>query len=403
LLSVWKFTNRTHRNPGAQDPKIAKIEDAMHPATKKTLDLSSLKLSEGLPIRPGYGTRGAKVELTANYIELLPPSNMTLHRYDIAISPEASKNKTFRIVQLLLETPAMTPHQGNVATDFRSTLISKTKISDIPEKDGKLFEIQWCSAGEDEPAPGATIYKVRLKYTKELSTGELINYLNSTNIGMAFEDKQEVTQLLNIFLNHYAKSANSLATIGSSKTFSVGQDAFRGDLGAGLEVIRGFFSSVRIATARILVNVNVSHGAFFKAGPLDRLMDGYGTRNPKALEGFLKYVRVKTTHLPEKRNKAGEVIPRFKSIFRLARKDDGHGGPHPAKVSHYGAGAKDVQFWFEATDNSSSVSKGGEKGGAKGKGKGKGATPSSTAAGGKYISVFEFFKTGSYPPFLSSP
>ncbi|KAF2790570.1 putative RNA interference and gene silencing protein [Melanomma pulvis-pyrius CBS 109.77] len=369
-------------NPQGQDPKVAKAENALHPATKKTLDLGSLKLTEGFPTRPGYGTRGTKVELTANYVELLPTSDLILHRYDIQISPEVTGRKHFRLVQLLLESAELAPYEGSLATDFRSTLVSKTKLP----SDDIIVEIQYRSDGEDEPAAGATTYKVRVQYTKTLSIGELINYLNSTNIGHGFGDKQELIQALNIFLNHYAKSANNLATIGSSKTFSLTQNAARGDLGSGLEVIRGFFSSVRVATCRILVNINVSHGAFYHAGPLMALMNSYGSRNTAALEKFLKLVRVQTTHLPEKRNKANIVIPRVKTIYALARKDDGYRTAHPPRVRQHGAGAKEVEFWLDGEFN----------GGAKGKGKAKAkAQPEKSAASGsgKYISVFDFFKT----------
>ncbi|KAK2922783.1 Argonaute linker 2 domain [Fusarium oxysporum f. sp. vasinfectum] len=68
------------------------------------------------------------------------------------------------------------------------------------------------------------------------------------------------------------------------------------------------------------------------------------------LERFLKFLRPHTTHLPEKRNKANEVIPRVKTIFGLARKDDGHGLAHPPRVRQHGAGAKDVEFWLDGRE-----------------------------------------------------
>jgi eukaryotic translation initiation factor 2C len=363
----------------------------MHPATKKTLDLRSLDLTEGNPCRPGYGTRGAKVELTANYVELLPPSDMVLHRYDMDIVPEAAGRKRHWIVQLLLQSAEMGPHQGNLATDFRSTLISKTKF----KHDQEDIKIQYRFEGEDESAIGATVYTVRVRFIKSLSIGELVNWMNSTSLDRSYPDKEELTQALNIFLNHYAKSANNLATIGSTKSFSLNQNAAKGDLGAGLEVIRGFFSSVRLATCRVLVNINVSHGAFYRAGPLPSLMTSYGLRSTVALERFLKLVRVQTTHLKEKRNKANQVIPRTKTIFGLARKDDGHGMVHPPRVGQHGAGAKDVEFWLDGETSSARVLKPevADSANTKGKGKGKAQTKSSASSGsGKYISVFDFFK-----------
>jgi len=361
----------------------------MHPVSKKTLDLSTLKLSEGNPTRPGYGTRGIKVELTANYVELLPPSNMVLHRYDVDVQPDATGRKRHRVLELLLQSPEMTPYKGDVATDFRQTLVSKTKF----KRDEDIIEIQYRSEGEDEPAANGTVYKIKVKYIRTYTIGELVDWMNSTNISQSFGDKQELTQALNIFLNHYVKSANNLATIGSSKSFSLNQNATRGDLGAGLEVIRGFFSSVRVATCRILVNINVSHGAFYNQGPLPGLMHSYGTRNTIALEKFVKLVRVQTTHLAEKRNKARQVIPRIKTIFGLARKDDGHKLANRPRIKGHGAGAKDVEFWLDADAGSSGAPK-AEAGAAKGKGKGKPQPKGPAPAGsGKYISVFDFFKT----------
>jgi len=361
----------------------------MHPVSKKTLDLSTLKLSEGNPTRPGYGTRGIKVELTANYVELLPPSNMVLHRYDVDVQPDATGRKRHRVLELLLQSPEMTPYKGDVATDFRQTLVSKTKF----KHDEDIIEIQYRSEGEDEPAANGTVYKIKVKYIRTYTIGELVDWMNSTNISQSFGDKQELTQALNIFLNHYVKSANNLATIGSSKSFSLNQNATRGDLGAGLEVIRGFFSSVRVATCRILVNINVSHGAFYNQGPLPGLMHSYGTRNTIALEKFVKLVRVQTTHLAEKRNKARQVIPRIKTIFGLARKDDGHKLANRPRIKGHGAGAKDVEFWLDADAGSSGAPK-AEAGAAKGKGKGKPQPKGPAPAGsGKYISVFDFFKT----------
>ena len=378
-------------NRRGQDPKVAKTEDALHPAAMKSLDLASLQLTNDLPSRPGYGTKGAKVELTANYVELLPPSDMTLYRYDVQVSPAAAGRKCSRVFQLLLQSAELAPHRYSLATDFRSTLVSKTRFP----RDETIVEVRYLSDGEDEPAVGATVYKVGVLYTKTIEVGELIDYLNSTSLGRSFPDKQELIQALNIFLNHHAKSANNVAIIGSTKSFTLNQNTAGRDLGSGLEVIRGFFSSVRVATCRILVNINVSHGAFYQACPLSLLMKKYGVHNTAALERFLKLVRVQTTHLPEKRNRANEVIPRVKIIFGLARKDDGHQLAHPPRIGQHGAGAKDVEFWLDDTASSSSAPKAEAKTGTKGKSKAKGkaqAGSPSACDSGKYISVFDFFR-----------
>lgn len=294
---------------------------------------------------------------------------------------------------ILLQSAEMAPHQGDLVTNFRSTLISKTKI----KHDREVIKIQYRAEGEDEPVTGATVYKIHVRYTRSLSIGELVNWMSSRSLSRLFTEKEDLTQALNIFLNHYAKSSNNLATIGSTKSFSLSQNAAKGDLGAGLEVIRGFFSSVRLATCRVLVNINVSHGAFYHTGLLPSLMISHCLRSTVALERFLKLVRVQTTHLKEKRNKANQVIPRTKTIFGLARKDDGHGMVHPPRVRQHGAGAKDVEFWLEGETSSAGPLRVevADRTNTKVKGKSKAQPKGSVSSrSGKYISVFDFFNAG---------
>ena len=385
--------NHVNSNPRSQDTRVTKTEDELRSLGKRSLNFASLKLTDDFPSRPGYGTKGSKVELTANYVELIPPSNMILHRYDVQINPEAAGRKRFRIIQLLLQSTELQLHRGDIATDFRSTLVSRTRFP----IDDTMVEMGYRNEGEDEPAARATVYKVRILYIKTLNVGELTDYLNSTSLEQIFPDKQELIQALNIFLNHHAKSASNLVTIGSIKSFALDGNLQREELGSGLEVIRGFFSSVRTATCRVLVNINISHGAFYQAGPLPILMNNYGVNNTLALEKFLRLIRVQTTHLPVKRNKAKEVIPRVKTIFGLARKDDGHGMAHPPRVRQHGSGAKDVEFWLNSTATPSGAPKVESKRDTKGKGKAEEKTKkgdSATNGRGRYISVFDFFETG---------
>lgn len=71
---------------------------------------------------------------------------------------------------------------------------------------------------------------------------------------------------------------------------------------------------------------------------------------------------------------------------------------HPPRVRQHGAGAKEVKFWLDSAAISSSASKLEAKGGANGKGKGKEkekaqAERSAAFSSGRYISVFEFFRS----------
>jgi hypothetical protein len=205
-----------------------------------------------------------------------------------------------------------------------------------------------------------------------------------------------------------------LVTIGSARTFSLRPDAPKWDLGGGLTAIRGFFASVRAATCRILVNVNVTNAAFYNDGPLDQLMAAFEPQRRGGkirLASFLKRVRVRTTHLPEKKNRAGEVIYRVKTIMGLAAPNDGQGLAHPPRVQQFGAGPRFVEFWLDSgppaqpgpvTEASGGQAKKKKKGG---KGGGPNVPSASSSSGGRYISVYDFFLNSETPTrtLLDSP
>ena len=345
-----------------------------------------MNIVPSFPLRPGYGTRGAPVALWANYVQMTPLPSLCLYRYNVSVSPSAVGRKLTQIVRLLLEADELVDLRQDIVTDYKSNLVARRRLP----QDDIVLHILYRSEGEDAPKANATSYKIHIKFTDTMSMDELAEYLNGSNVTADYNDKLPMIQAFNILLNHHPKALGNVASIGASKTFSLGQDAAKFDLGRGLEAIRGFFTSVRAATGRLLVNVNVSHAAFYKAGPLDALMIAFQSANKYAVEKFLRKVRVQTTHLKEKRNKKGEVIPRLKSIFAFASPNDGHSLEHPPRVSVYGAGPKQVSFWLQDRDmaqRSRDLAEGKKKP-AKAKGPDKKA-PSSTS--GAYITVYDFF------------
>lgn len=237
------------------------------------MGIGGLQIDAEFPCRPGYGTRGQKIILWTNYFEMIPSPDLLLYRYNVAVQPAATGKKLSQIIRLLLKLPEYGDFQNDIVTDFKSTLVSRRRLS----PDAAELAIQYRAEGEDEPRAHAQTYRLRVEETGTLTVSELTDYLTSTTVNTAYADKLPVLQALNIFLGHYAKSSPSVATVGSSKSFSLTQASPKWDLGAGLSALRGFFSSVRVATCRILVNVNVSHGAFYDAIPLDQLIQKYGS------------------------------------------------------------------------------------------------------------------------------
>lgn len=214
----------------------------------------------------------------------------------------------------------------------------------------------------------------------------LLNYLKTTEADPNFSPitRHQILQTLNVLLGHYPQANPTTSTISGNKHFSFSAKSIGIDLGGGLAALRGYFRSVRLGTGRLLININVSHAVFFQPGSLVDLIsafaDAYG-KNSWQLERFLTKVRVETTHLPVKKNKAGQKIPRIKTIIALANTNDGTKLSHPPQVSKFAAGPKHVQFWLDIPTQNTPTTLEAKKGGASSK---------STSAG--YISVYDFFQ-----------
>lgn len=307
-----------------------------------SLGFSNLNLTEqAFPQRPGFGTQGNKVSVWANFVELLVDPKLVLYMYRIEVEPKAVGKKLGRILKLFFDGPDCAPVRGKIATDFKSTMVAFAK-----QPDGN-FNIRYRSEGEDEPDQRATVYHIRVRYTKTLPVADFLSYLDPTKPTGNYE-KESIIQAFNVVLNHFSKSSHNLITIGS-RTFPLGENGNITDLGAGLQAIRGFYSSVRASTGRILVNVNVSYGVFFQPGPLHILIKlvARSSQDKYKLDRSLRGLSVKVMHL-SKRNKSGGQIPRMKTILGLASATDGMGlGRQRPRVLEFGAGPKAVEFWLE--------------------------------------------------------
>lgn len=368
----------------APDKTVTKTEDAL--LSGKGLDLSTLGLKEAFPRRPNYGTKGAEVVLWANYVAMTASPKLVLYRYDIAVAPAATGKKLTQIIRLALGASELAAYQHDIVSDFKSTLICRQKFADL------TMTVPYRKEGHEEPRENAPQYNVKLQLTNSLATSELISYLTSTDPSAQYDEKLPLIQAFNIFVNHYAKTSNKLASIGSAKIFPLGADADTWDLGSCLTAMRGFFASVRAATARVLVNVNPTHAAFFQDGPLDQFIINLRSfqRNTYRQAAFINRIKVRTTHLKEKLDKQGRPIPRIKTIFGYATKNDGQGLEHPPRVKAFGSGPKDVEFWLDAPPKGQSQAASASGGKKKG---GKASNPQSVSgsSAGQYISVYDFF------------
>ncbi|KAE8398720.1 ribonuclease H-like domain-containing protein [Aspergillus pseudonomiae] len=382
---------RIYTSPGGQvpppSPQVLKTEDTLAAA----LAVKKTKPTE-YPQRPGYGTRGQPVTLYANYLDL-KSAGAQLLRYHVEISPDSATKrapagkKARQIIKLLIEQN-FSESSKNIVTDYKSTLIANLKILDNEEI--HQYDVRYRSEYDDEYPENAMVYRVTCQFTGTLSPAELLAYLTSTNPDDQFGSKAEVLQAMNIILGNHPKIQDWIASVGANKHYAIRGDLCeKWELGAGLEALRGFFISVRAATARLLLNIQVKYIACYQEGPLGHVIKEYQRvhRDVSNLRRFLVKLRVRVTHI-QRKNKQGEIVPRIKTIAGLATIKDGASQVNPPKVPRYGAGPKEVEFFLEAPGQQPSQS---ASGGAKGK-KGKKPAKAGPAQAGGYISVADFFR-----------
>ncbi|EHA51185.1 hypothetical protein MGG_13617 [Pyricularia oryzae 70-15] len=327
-----------------------------------------------MPPRPAYGSKGIPVTLWTNYVEMTfgKGKDLVLYKYSIAISPLESGRKQQRIIQLFLEKWKQDLATfGQIYSDFKSFLISTTKL-DIDELDViKNSSLDFIKDGHTEAPKNPNTYRATVEAQGELSVQGFLKYLSEEKAIPTFANKLDMIQALNIFLNHYNKTNKSVVAVGANRTFNLNpqrpppggqqQNRDRGarasadvmDLGGGLEAFRGFFSSIRPATGRLLININVTSAAFYKQGTLANLINSFGKHSLFSLDKFLKRLRVEPTHLESKASRQGagsskSSRKRYRTIFGLAREGDGASMPpnERPKISKFGAGPAHVQFWL---------------------------------------------------------
>lgn len=281
--------------------------------------MQQLSLSAGgsLPKRPGYGTMGTKIVLRVNWFHILPRPTQALYRYSIDIKPEETiKRKQRQIFALLLKDPTFASIRDSVATDYRSTLVSAQEIN-LGSGGRMIFKVTYRES-DGEVLPKAKTYNVQVQKSRTITLSELMDYLSSTSTDAYYEGHDEAVQALNIVMAQKPSMTPDVVAVGQNKYFPVGPQAVFSNLGGGLIALRGYYASVRTATLRMMVNLNVCTAAFYRPGSLlDCMREFKDVDKEDGLGKFVQKLRVETNYL---KGKNGLPSRRVKTICGLAPK-----------------------------------------------------------------------------------
>ena len=290
-------------------------EDAVV-ASNKELSLDTLSLADfKLPLRPGYGKDGRVIYLRTNYFAMAIDPNRLIHKYTVAIKAERKKRneggmeqeepkegrKQRQAFAVLFEEPEFRNLQPGLATDYANTVLTSSPLKLGPTK-SKVFDFVYRDVEDRVAPPNATKYSFTITEAGTVPTQELLRYLASTTTDPSdFAGKADAVQALNIIV---ARTPNF-----DPQVFQSGQNKFYRyptnpndylDLGSGLIAVRGYYSSVRTATNRTLLNLNAQTSPFYPALNMIDLIERFGVRYPWDTEKFIQKLRVKTQYLTDK-------------------------------------------------------------------------------------------------------
>lgn len=284
---------------------------------------------------------------------------LILYRYTITFAKSFKKNgeefadpkgpKLKQIIRLMLNSQDFANRRKSIVTDFQLNLVS---LEELPE-DIRNQKVNYFHEADGAAQPNAQTYNlhiVPLIESGDLRISDLMAFLTSTTTTTQYPAKTAMVQALNTLIGHQSVSNPTTTVIGGKRAFP--SDAASSALGGALIARRGFFSSVRLASHRTLVNVNISHGAFYSATELTVLMEDCGVKSfnhPdqwQALETLVKGLKVKTKYL---RGANGEQITMIKTISGFAHEEDRY-GQDPQPKPKNGFAESPVRVFFHLKD-----------------------------------------------------
>ncbi|EGX90894.1 Stem cell self-renewal protein Piwi [Cordyceps militaris CM01] len=264
-------------------------------------------------------------------------------------------------------TATLSDNNKLVVSEFKSQIVSskELQLTHNPIRVVLLDE-----ALEDGAPPREEHFDVELMDAVPVNFSEMLDHVASMKVHKddnVFPRHPEVVDVLNMILGFHPRSnIDSVSAVGSSRFYPFASHAQTASLMEDFRPLiaaRGFFQSVRLATGRVLLNTQVTHGVFKLSGQATKIFEqleiepcpsGHNHRDYqmiKTLKAFskcLSKVRASVTF----RTTSGREVKRVKAIEGLVFASDmtrkrGNKGPNADKFAPNWelCGPSHVSFW----------------------------------------------------------
>ncbi|KAF3839440.1 hypothetical protein F7725_018157 [Dissostichus mawsoni] len=209
------------------------------------------------PRRPGFGTVGKPIKLLANYFEVEIPK-MDVFHYEVDIKPDKCPRRVNReVVEYMVQH-----FKPQLFGDRKPVYDGKKNIYTVlalPIGSEKVeFEVTIPGEGKDR------IFKVSIRFLAKVSW----RLLQETLVSGRLQVPLDSVQALDVAMRHLA----SMRYTPVGRSFFSPPEGYYHPLGGGREVWFGFHQSVRPAMWKMMLNIDVSATAFYKAQPVIEFM-----------------------------------------------------------------------------------------------------------------------------------
>ncbi|KAF4523696.1 Argonaute-1 [Ephemera danica] len=208
------------------------------------------------PRRPNLGREGRPIMLKANHFQISMPRGF-VHHYDINIQPDKCPRKVNReIIETMVQAYSKIFGTLKPVFDGRNNLYTRDPL---PIGNDRLeLEVTLPGEGKDR------VFRVSIKWVAQVSLFALEEALEGRTRQIPFD----AILALDVVMRHLP----SMTYTPVGRSFFSSPDGYYHPLGGGREVWFGFHQSVRPSQWKMMLNIDVSATAFYKAQPVIEFM-----------------------------------------------------------------------------------------------------------------------------------
>ncbi|XP_021965366.1 protein argonaute-2 isoform X2 [Folsomia candida] len=208
------------------------------------------------PRRPNLGHEGRPIILKANHFQISMPRGF-IHHYDVSIQPDKCPRKVNReIIETMVHAYSKIFGTLKPVFDGRSNLYTRDPL---PIGNDRVdLEVTLPGEGKDR------VFRVQIKWVARVSLYALEEALEGRSRTIPYD----AIQALDVVMRHLP----SMTYTPVGRSFFSSPDGYYHPLGGGREVWFGFHQSVRPSQWKMMLNIDVSATAFYKAQPVIEFM-----------------------------------------------------------------------------------------------------------------------------------